>query len=384
MIRSQQATHTDMIIGDGKTDDTSALNAAIQSAVSAGQVLYLDHGDYLVTGTIDVPAGAQIVGESYSVILSSGDFFNDESSPQPVVRIGQSGDSGTAQLSDLIVSSQGTQAGAILIQYNLAAPAGSPSGLWDVHTRIGGFAGSDLQLAQCPTTPNSDTVNTACMAAFMSLHITSGASGLYLEANWFWTADHDVEDASETQITVYTGRGLLDESAGPVWMVGTGVEHHQLYQFQFANAANVFAGFIQTETPYWQPNPDAASPYAYSATYNDPQFSTDGSTDDPSLSSTPQDEAWGLRILDSTSILIYGAGHYSFFNDYNVTCSDQGLGSVCQSSIVSIEGSSSSISIYNLNTVGSQNMVTVSGTDVATAADNNDGFEDTIALFRTS
>jgi glucan 1,3-beta-glucosidase len=35
--------------GDGKTDDTAALNAAIAKAVSSGLVLFLDHGDYLVT-----------------------------------------------------------------------------------------------------------------------------------------------------------------------------------------------------------------------------------------------------------------------------------------------------------------------------------------------
>jgi glucan 1,3-beta-glucosidase len=35
--------------GDGKTDDTAALNAAITTSVSTGLVLFLDHGDYLVT-----------------------------------------------------------------------------------------------------------------------------------------------------------------------------------------------------------------------------------------------------------------------------------------------------------------------------------------------
>jgi glucan 1,3-beta-glucosidase len=35
--------------GDGKTDDTAALNAAIAKAASSGLILFLDHGDYLVT-----------------------------------------------------------------------------------------------------------------------------------------------------------------------------------------------------------------------------------------------------------------------------------------------------------------------------------------------
>jgi glucan 1,3-beta-glucosidase len=31
--------------------------------------------------------------------------------------------------------------------------------------------------------------------------------------------------------------------------VGTAVEHHTLYQYQFTNTQNIFMGFIQTETP---------------------------------------------------------------------------------------------------------------------------------------
>lgn len=81
----------------------------------------------------------------------------------------------------MIVSTQGTQAGAMLIEWNLASGSGSPSGMWDVHIRVGGFAGSDLQVAQCPVTTSSTSVNMACVAAYMSMHVTSGASGLYME-----------------------------------------------------------------------------------------------------------------------------------------------------------------------------------------------------------
>lgn len=43
-----------------------------------------------------------------------------------------------------------------------------------MHTRIGGFAGSNLQLAQCPTAVASNTtgiINPNCIAAFMSMYI---------------------------------------------------------------------------------------------------------------------------------------------------------------------------------------------------------------------
>jgi len=80
----------------------------------------------------------------------------------------------------MIVSTQGAQAGATLIEWNLAT-SGTPSGMWDVHTRVGGFVGSDLQVAQCPVTASSSAVNTNCIGAFMSMHITPSAAGLYME-----------------------------------------------------------------------------------------------------------------------------------------------------------------------------------------------------------
>lgn len=176
--------------GDGSTDDTAALQNAINTAASSGMVLYIDYGVYVVTSTITIPPGAKIVGETYPVILSSGSFFADMSNPQPVVQVGSSsGQSGYVELSDFIVSTRGAQAGAVLIEYNLAT-SGTPSGMWDVHTRIGGFTGSDLQVAQCAKDPSSSTVNSNCIGAFMSMHITSASTGLYIENSWMWTADH--------------------------------------------------------------------------------------------------------------------------------------------------------------------------------------------------
>lgn len=214
--------------GDGRTDDTMALQNAINIAQSQNKVLYLDHGNYLVTDTIYIPCGSKIAGESYPVIMSSGAFFNDMSNPQPVVQIGKPGEQGSIEWTDTIVSTQGQQKGAVLIEYNLVAPTGTPTGLWDVHVRIGGFAGSKLLVEDCPKTPNQTVtpgqINQNCISGYLSMHITKGSTGLYLENVWLWVADHDIEDATLTQITVYAGRGLLDQSQGPVWMVGTGVE----------------------------------------------------------------------------------------------------------------------------------------------------------------
>jgi hypothetical protein len=66
-----------------------------------------------------------------------------------------------------------------------------------------------------------------------------------------WQADHDLELKDANQTSIYAGRGMLIESQGPTWLYGVSAEHFVLYQFNFAGAANVFAGFLQTESAYY-------------------------------------------------------------------------------------------------------------------------------------
>ncbi|KAI9738277.1 MAG: hypothetical protein M1834_008775 [Cirrosporium novae-zelandiae] len=355
--------------GDGSTDDTSAIQAALTEGAANGQIVFFDQGVYKVTSTIYIPPGSQIVGETYPVIMSSGSTWETMSNPIPVVQVGKPGESGIIQWSDMIVSTQGSQPGAVLIEWNLEASEGS--GMWDVHTRIGGFSGSDLQVAECPT---SAAVSSSCYGAYMSMHITSYASGAYLENVWLWTADHDLDDASNTQISVYTGRGLLVESSSTTWLIGTGVEHHSLYQFQLSETSSVMAGFIQTETPYYMPDPDVLnSPYPTNSTLNDPTYSNclSGNCD-----------ALGLRIYNSQNVFIYGAGLYSFFNDYSTTCSDAPGLENCQSEIFQVDGDETSdIWVYSLVTVGTTNMIDIEGTSYALYSDNLNVYPDTIAYF---
>ena len=55
-----------------------------------------------------------------------------------------------------------------------------------------------------------------CIAAALMLHITKYGDG-YFENMWAWVADHDLDDAENTMISVACGRGILIESAGPTW-----------------------------------------------------------------------------------------------------------------------------------------------------------------------
>nr|OQO20319.1 hypothetical protein B0A51_12479 [Rachicladosporium sp. CCFEE 5018] len=336
-VSSFVSARTSGATGNGHTDDTAALQRAIYAARAQNKVLYVDHGDYLVTSTIYVPSGSKIVGESYSVILSSGSFFNSVNKPQLLFRLARTG--------------------------NLAASSG-------VIYLFLHEANNEARYSSINVT--SANLNQNCIAAFMHFHVTKQSSGLYLENVWLWTADHDVEDPALRQITVYTGRGMLVESSGPVWLVGTAVEHNVLYEYQFVKASNIFGGQMQIETAYYQPNPPAPIPFPYVASLNDPQFPVATITADGYV--IPASEGWGLRIVDSSNLLFYGVGLYSFFNNYSTACSNQGAGETCQNHIFSLEGRNSAISLYNLNTVGTHYQITIDGKEVAYYADNANGF----------
>lgn len=185
--------------------------------MSSGKTVFLDSGVYRITRTLYVPKESKIVGEAYPVILSSGPFFTEMPNPQPVVQVGKRAEKGCIELSDFVVGTQGAQAGAVGIEWNLVSE-NTPSGMWDVHVRIGGFAGSELQLADCPAIPESSTVNEKCIGAHTSMHIATGVRGLYMENVWLWTADHDLDDPVFKNSTVYSGRGLNMEADVEIWL----------------------------------------------------------------------------------------------------------------------------------------------------------------------
>jgi hypothetical protein len=199
------------------------------------------------------------------------------------------------------------------------------------------------------------------------LHVTPQAT-IYLENNWFWVADHELDLSDHNQVNIFNGRGVLIESeAGPVWLYGTSAEHSVLYNYQIANASNVYMALIQTETPYFQSNPDASTPFTANSAYSDPVFSGSASVN----------KAWGLRIVDSEDIFVFGAGLYSFFDNYDQTCLNT---ESCQENILSLE-ISDGIYLYGVSTKASTNMVSVDGSSAALDSDNRNNFCATISQF---
>lgn len=206
--------------GDGVTDDTVILQKMFYEYANSDKIIFFDLGHYVVSDTVTVPTGIRIVGELWPVIVANGVAFQDVNNPRPVFKIGNPGDVGMVEISELMFQTKGPQVGAILMEWNSRDFVGAQgfNGMWEVHFRVGGSAGTNLNPAECKKTPDlMVTPNPACYAAFMLLHIGKTAS-VYMENIWAWTSDHGI-DFPHDQITIYNGRGIYSETTeGPVWM----------------------------------------------------------------------------------------------------------------------------------------------------------------------
>lgn len=213
----------------------------------------------------------------------------------------------------MIISTKGPTAGAIMVEWNVKASSTGAAGMWDSHICVGGALGSDLDFAKCPKMGYSKY----CITASLLLHVTRGSSG-YFENVWAWVADHDNDmglycefNKLASQISLYSGRGMLIGSQGPCWFYGTGSEHTILYQYELYYAMSIYMGHIQTESPYFQPGPVAPKPFADSIKTG--QFRRDPTFADCKTDSSRA--AWGLRILNSENIVLHSAGLYSWFDN---------------------------------------------------------------------
>ncbi|EIW85955.1 glycoside hydrolase family 55 protein [Coniophora puteana RWD-64-598 SS2] len=344
--------------GDGSTDDTAALQAVFDQYAGC-KIIFFDAGTYYITDTLTIPAGTQIVGEAWSTIMAGGSAFSDITNPKVAVQIGSAGDTGVLEITDMLFSTKGPAPGAIMVEWNVHDPSGQQgaAGMWDTHMRFGGATGTNLANPQCPQASR----NAACQASYLGLHLTSGSSA-YIEGTWVWTADHDLDTTNSANVTVFSGRGILSESQGPVWLIGTSSEHAALYQYNLVGAKNHWIGFAQTETPYYQPQPAAPAP-----------FSVNSALSDPTTFGGSSNMAWGMNIQGSSGITIFGGGFYSFFNNYDGTCN---TARSCQDQVLNID-STSSVNVYGLSTLGTPNQLSVGGTGVIAANHNGDGFQDT-------
>ena len=369
-------------VGDGNTDDSDAMQKFLDDTATAGQIAYFEHGAYLVTKTVTIPAGSKIVGSIWALLVADGNSaaFNNAQQPTPVFRIGAPGDEGNVEIQDVMFETKGAAPGAIMLQWNLKSPPGE-SGMWDAHVRIAGSAGTELEgpgdLGGCrksldPFSGDSE----GCEGVFLMFHATPSSGGVYLENTWFWLADHDLDHEQPKQISVYSARGALFENSGPAWLWGTASEHSVIYNYQFNNVGSLFSGFMQTETPYYQPNPLVPQPFSFNREYDDPTFTI--CKNETSPGGVPCKDAWGLRILNSKDILLYGTGMYSFFNNYQQACVPE---QNCQENMIRIQNSQ--VQMFAVSTKAAVNMIVDQDRGVVLDEDNRSTFCATLSYYIT-
>ncbi|KZV61321.1 glycoside hydrolase family 55 protein [Peniophora sp. CONT] len=350
-------------VGDGETDDTAALQAVFDKYAGC-KIIYFDAGIYIVSSTLKIPAGVHIVGEAWTQIMASGDAFADIDSPTVAVQVGKKGSTGFAEFSSFIFTSRAPAGGAIIVEWNVHDPEDhqGAAGMWDVIFRLGGAEGTNLQLDGCGNTLSANETSN-CQAAFLSMHITPEASA-YLEGTWFWLADHDLDtNASSSDVTLFSGRGILSESRGPVWMIGTASEHHVLYMYNFVNAADHYVAVAQTESAYFQPAPAAPEPFSLSKKYHDPPLSSDGM-------------GWAMNFANSTDVLMLNGALYVWFSNYSQSCQPT---LECQKQLVNVD-SHSTVTLANVNTVGTAGTFSVGNSVAIWASSISNRFTNTASL----
>ncbi|TGJ81258.1 hypothetical protein E0Z10_g7506 [Xylaria hypoxylon] len=354
--------------GDGVTDDTAAVQKAFNTYGDGSKIIYVDAGTYLLKDTVTIPKDAKIVGETWSQFAANGNRFADASKPVVMFKVGNSGDVGTVEMQDLILTSKGPTPGVVLMEWNVLAKTAGAAALWDVHVRLGGATGTELTPAECPA--NTSGTNPAkCQVASMLLHVTKNASG-YFDNMWLWVSDHMIDDPDLidthnglVQNSVYSARGMLIESQKATWLYGTSSEHSVFYQYNFNGARNIYTTFLQTESPYYQPTPNPPAPFNsfVGAFPGDPDYSCKGGDADGC------DESWAVLMRNSQNIHIGAAGTYSWFSTYSQDCID---GHTCQKSLWLLDNNYNGNRLQNVVAVGAKNII-VSAGGAAISSDAN-------------
>ncbi len=222
------------VLGDGASDDTKAL----QHAIDSHRVLYFPQGTYRVSQTLHLRADSVLIGlNPVTTILTISDdepAFGGAGEPVPVV---ESATGGAAVMSGIGVGTGDANPRATAILWR----AGAKSLLDDVNL---GHARPHVALAQklpsTPPVPGRQFAGTQNA----SLVVADGGGGLFRD---IWTSNTDA------------AAGLLVErTKTPSTVYQMSCEHHMRHETQFHDAANWTIYALQTE----EENPAGADSFA--------------------------------------------------------------------------------------------------------------------------
>jgi hypothetical protein len=85
-----------------------------------------------------------MTGEVWSQLVASGSFFSNMTDPQTMIKVGNPGDVGTVEISDMLFTSVGSLPGLVMVEWNVQAESPGSVGIWDAHFRVGGAYGSSM------------------------------------------------------------------------------------------------------------------------------------------------------------------------------------------------------------------------------------------------
>jgi glucan 1,3-beta-glucosidase len=105
------------ISNSGSGDQSGSINALLSA--NLGAVIFFPAGVYLVENTVKIPVGSKIIGSGWSQIMASGSYFQNEKKPAVMVQVGNKGDSGVIEISDMLFTVSRPTAGAILVEWNV-------------------------------------------------------------------------------------------------------------------------------------------------------------------------------------------------------------------------------------------------------------------------
>ncbi|EEY19831.1 glucan 1,3-beta-glucosidase [Verticillium alfalfae VaMs.102] len=181
-------------------------------------------------------------------------------------------------------------------------------------------------------------------------------------------------DRSKPQSIFFVARGvLIREHQTPSGCTGTAERAlRPSTQYQTIDASNIFHGHDPDGSrPTFKDTPRAPAPFGTApAIYK---------ASDPTFDFCKPGErkcavSWGVRIVNSEKIYIYGAGLYSWFDNYDQAC----VGTEdCQRRMVSIE-TSSDIWIYSLITKATIEMISPVGGVAVLGKDNKINYCDVV------